>query len=148
MLLVLVLIVAQVRIGGEIGDHLGKIARRFTEVHVWQPRLPLYVACVSCLALAALLSYWLFFSVCLLRPLQQVCGLKPGEFVHMMGDTHVYIPQITCAEWHASYADRSRFPVVATAAGVRPQARRRCAHDGRRPRVHTPNAMYGVACFC
>ena len=20
----------------------------------------------------------------------QVCGLRPGEFVHMMGDTHVY----------------------------------------------------------
>ena len=49
----------------------------------------------------------------------QVCGLRPGEFVHMMGDTHVYSNHVDPLKEQLRNAPR-HFPV-----------RRRSGADGK-----------------
>ena len=44
------------------------------------------------------------------RPAVQVCGLRPGELVHVLGDTHVYLDHVTPLEEQLQRSPRP-FPV-------------------------------------
>lgn len=55
----------------------------------------------------------------------QVCGLKPGEFVHVMGDTHVYSnhveplkEQLKNQPRHFPVSTRTRYLCDGAASGV------------------------------
>ena len=43
--------------------------------------------------------------------LAQVCGLKPGDFIHVLGDTHVYLNHISALQEQLTREPRD-FPKI------------------------------------